>query len=180
MTAYSKCSINGALALIVAACIFWGCKEREKTVRSTIEDKIGQQINFVDTLKAYSLSGGWKTPVITQRYKIVTFIDGTCSSCVEDLKEWKNLIAELKSQKVDVLIYIHVFTPDLIISVLKDIDFRSDVIVGYRNTFFYENELDDDKAFQTFLVDDDEILYVGNPIKKLAIKKLFLKTINGD
>jgi hypothetical protein len=112
---------------------------------------------------------------------IISYIDGNCGQCIHDLHKWKDVIKKLgKTQKVNYIFYTYSY------------DFASlskycDSIVGFPieltydslNVFYTTNNLDQDKRFQTFLVDNnDVILIVGNPIFSKDLLDLYSYEIN--
>ena len=117
----------------------------------------------------------------SNQLSIVSYIDGNCGQCIHDLYKWKDVIKKLdNTQNVNYIFYTCSY------------DFASlskycDSIIGLPieltydslNVFYTTNDLDLDKRFQTFLVDNnDVILIVGNPIFSKDLLDLYSDEIS--
>lgn len=158
----------------------FSCKENEKNhVKSVIEDKISSKINLIDSLKSYSLKGGFIERNKSKKLRIVSYIDANCSSCVFDLDRWGDYINENAFDDVDYHFYMRSYSIPQLHNFLKEVNFNYPVIVDFKNTYKNTNQLSDAKMFQTFLVDEnDTVVLIGNPIYDIEISNLYLKTIS--
>lgn len=155
------------------------CKEKKNQVKNELNKKISTQINTIDSLKTYSLDGGFIKRNKEKNLRIVTYIDATCGSCIFDLDRWNDFIQENKFKNVGYLFYMRTYSIPQLQNFLKEINFKYPVIVDFKNTYKNVNNLSEAKLYQTFLIDGkDKIILVGNPIYNNAISNLYLKTIS--
>ncbi len=117
------------------------------------------------------------------KHKIITYIDGDCPSCLENLDSWKEftrLVDDIKT--VQFICYLHSSNYRYLKS---NYDFfsESDFIIIYdkEKVFFKKNNLSMNKVFHTFLIDaSNNILLVGNPMVNKKIEDIYLKLLNGS
>lgn len=117
--------------------------------------------------------------------KVVTFIDGTCSSCVNDIKVWNKFLDKVSkiSEKDKPLIKIVVSTnnPEFFTNVvMSDLDVPSEMICFDKaNSFYLKNNIIDDKNFQTFLLNEENrVILTGNPAKDYKVNEMYFREIN--
>lgn len=154
------------------------CSKRNKSYDLTEEElnsKIGKEmvLPLLPTAK------------LKEKFKIVSYINGDCYSCVEELKLWEKLIQETEiSEEFDVDYVFYVFSSDFEF-LKKNYDFFSKdkiiVMCDKDKEFFFRNSLSVNKLLHSFLLDDkNKILLVGNPVLSKSVKSLYLKLLSGD
>lgn len=159
------------------------CQCSSKASESEIAELFNMDIQIIDTLPIYSpnidsLFIESTLFVESSKLKLITHIDGTCSSCVEDLIQWKELIETLKNEKLQILIYFHTNNLDLYRTYFKRLRFNHDVIIDKENVFLNNNQFPEGTNLHTVLLDENnEIMLIGNPIKDMAIKELYYEVI---
>ncbi len=112
--------------------------------------------------------------------KVITFIDGNCGVCLNDLNKWKPLIEQFRSlANVSFVFYVNAIDFDGLVKYVSDENpFPIPLINDAENSFFIKNSLEQDKMFQTFLIDScNRILLIGNPIINEKIFALYKETI---
>jgi hypothetical protein len=163
------------LILVVSSCQ----STQNDQLNNVLENTISKKIQLIDSLKSYSINDQLVKKNVGKGRKIITYIDGTCGSCIYDLIKWDTLMTEKKLKEVDFVYYVRTLNVKQLGAMLKDINFSHPVIIDSDNNFFKQNNLSDNKMLQTFFVDKDNvILAVGNPLYSDKIKSLYLDLIN--
>ncbi|MGY3211518.1 hypothetical protein [Mucilaginibacter sp. HD30] len=113
-------------------------------------------------------------------YKLITYVDGTCGTCVNGLLFWKNFLKanNIQDSKCGFLPYIFAFDAN---------DFQKDAIekldLGFpwlfdKNSSIVKLNGIYDKRFQTALVNSSgKVLLIGDPVLNPALSELYAKTI---
>jgi hypothetical protein len=112
--------------------------------------------------------------------KIVSYIDGNCGKCIEEVFKWKQLTTKNKVfDKVDIIFFINSMDFESLISFIEFKEpFPLPLINDKENVFFSRNGLADNKMFQTFMLDqNNNVLIVGNPMLGDKILQLYIRTI---
>ena len=117
----------------------------------------------------------------TKGLKITTFIQGDCSICIDDLRNWQELFQYAKSKTgVDILFYL--YTSDLAYfrnNIYEQALEQYPLIVDQNYGYIDKNSLPPDrKQYQTFLLDsNNKIILVGNPVYNSKLKDLYMEEI---
>lgn len=113
------------------------------------------------------------------KLKISSFINGECSACVNDLLKWKEWVAK-DSMNVDFVFYFYASdqtTMRFIDSVFIKMDYPL-IFDAEKEYLQYNKLLDENKMFQTFLLDqDNKVLIVGNPLHNEKLSELYHREI---
>ena len=107
---------------------------------------------------------------------IISFIDGNCSICINDLIAWKAFIEEMKAlNNIDYIFIVNTIDYDGFSNyVKKEINFPFTLVNDENNSFVERNKLSSIKFFQTFLIDDKNVIILcGNPIYNQKLKQLY-------
>jgi hypothetical protein len=170
--------IKGFLILISVTYIIYSCNNRNKHIKGDLIKMIGSKIDLIDTLSIYSIDKGLYKEDAPPQMKIVSYIDGSCGSCLYSLAGWKECIISNEFKNVSFRLYVKTYNFNQLVLTLEEIDFPHPIIVDFKNHFFNQNNIHNEFIYQTFLVDkDNKILLVGNPLLNREIKKLYLETI---
>ena len=173
-----KISIIGFIFFSLLVSHYLSCNRIDKKNRSVVSEKFGTTIDLVDTLKYFRMGKGWVENPFQYGYKITTFLNADCSQCLYELLSWKDLIDEFGNDSISVLIYLKTTDINATEMFLYDIEFTYPVIIDTYGSFIKQNLIEDDKMFQTYLIDEsNKILLVGNPIFSENIKELYSSTI---
>lgn len=158
------------------------CDPNKQHVKNELLEKISKKIYLIDSLKSFSIKNGWSANKETNtNYKlaIVTYINGSCSSCIYELERWKTYISENQIEDLSFLFYVKAYNNQQLREVLNSIQFDFPVIIDNKNTFYNTNKLSENKMYQTFLVDKNNlVLLVGNPIYSVKVKELYNQVIS--
>ena len=166
-----------------------GCIKREKRIDDTeeissiVEEMVGKDLVFPDSLISRS-----PEPYITnfkvEGEKIISVIDGNCSTCVSKLKNWESCVDILKNQGYENKLFF----------IIEDVDsaffnqaYGKRIPQGL--TFFFDknsvfskvNKLPNKKMLKTFLIDsENKILLVGNPSVDKRLWNLYLDEMKNE
>lgn len=91
--------IKNSMYILFGLCVFYfsGCdnKNRESILlKSIIDDHTGMQFNFPDSLQLYSPFENYvadSSEISNAKFKIITLVDASCSSCISDINGWNHL-----------------------------------------------------------------------------------------
>lgn len=112
--------------------------------------------------------------------KIVSFIDGNCGVCIEELYKWKQIINKYEViDKAELIFFVNSMDFKSLISFIEVKEpFPKPLINDQENLFFNQNKLSRNKMFQTFLLDkNNKVILVGNPIFGDKVLSLYIRTI---
>lgn len=170
---------NKVLIFIVLLYFIYSCNNRNKKIEGELSQIIGKKIELIDTLSNYSIDKGLYKEVIPHQMKIISYIDGSCGSCLYSLANWKELIMSREFKNVSFRLYVKTYNLNQLSLILKEIDFHYSIVVDFQNRFYQKNNIQDEINYQTFLVDkENKILLVGNPLFSNEIKKMYLDVIS--
>lgn len=159
---------NGILFFVLASFLFLSCVRNSNKV---IKDKLDQF--YKKEIKLFTEHN------ISKDFKFVTYIDGSCGICIDEMLEWKSIVYQ-DSACVEFIFYFYaenIETYNILIE--KCLDFDYPIIFDEKKKFLEENQLDEkDKIFTSLLLDkENKVLMVGNPIRNEEILKLYNKII---
>ena len=118
--------------------------------------------------------------LISKNQKILTVINGDCSSCVQDLKKWREFISKIDTLKVSVFFIIHSYDN------LQTFKYFDSTEINFKHPYFFDdnkkyirnNRFPLEKKFQTFLLNNEnKVSIIGNPVLNKKINELYLKNI---
>lgn len=107
---------------------------------------------------------------------IISFIDGNCSICINDLIAWKTFIEEMKVlNNLNYVFITNAIDYDGFSNyVEKEIDFPFTMVNDDNSSFVEMNKLCPDKFHQTFLIDNKNVVILcGSPIYNQKLKQLY-------
>jgi hypothetical protein len=160
----------------------FSCDTKRQKIERIVEGKFSEKINLIDSLGIFSAETGWTdggNANMESKFAVVTYIDGTCNSCIYELEQWQQYMEESKDKNVIFLFYVNTMNIRQMESLLKDLSFNHPVFIDYKNTFYTANKLNSNKLYQTFLINGNrEILLVGNPIYSIDVRNLYDKVIS--
>lgn len=139
-----------------------------------------KQLLIPDTLDVYKSGINIKVDIFNTPYKIATYINGECSSCLKKLILWDDFIKTncLNNRNVSVLFFINARDYDQIQFIIENANFNYPVIYDPDNIFYFYNSLSNNTHFQTFLVDSNNfVLAIGNPVISKSVANNYLKII---
>jgi hypothetical protein len=147
--------------------------ESKRAIHNELKSRIGNKLVVPYTPDTCDL----------YKFKIVTYINGDCPSCVAELDLWENFILKIEQKNyVKFIIYLRATNIELLMENCRLLSNSSVTVVEDKDDLFYkENSLSDHKMFHTFIVNqDNKILLVGNPILNKNLETLYLKLLNNE
>jgi len=122
---------------------------------------------------------------ISNKYKILTYIDSVgCLSCKLQLLEWKKFIKQVRRQFSDSVCFLFFASPTQKTALLHELNiaqFEYPICIDEKDSLEILNGFPVNQAFQTFLLDEENrVVAIGNPIRNLNVKELYLKIIRGE
>lgn len=112
--------------------------------------------------------------------KIITFINGNCSVCIEHMTYWKKFIEmkELKSNDVEFITILISQNLDTFYEINKYLKFNYSIIYDKDDVIRKNNMLNDYELTKFLLLDsDNKILLIGDPISNPKVKDIYLEVI---
>jgi len=164
---------------IAVLLMFYSCS-KESDYYKRLNAKFEEKVDLIDSLRSFQLNKGLiAREQGNSNLRIVTYIDSTCSQCVEELENWKRYIADELNKDVQVLFFIRTLKLDSLERSLSKVQFELPVIVDFDNSFINVNEISSNKIEQTYLIDDEnKVLLIGNPLYSSKIRNLYSSTIS--
>lgn len=174
------------ILLSLISCIDQNIKERENEIEATVKKFYMKKIIFPDSLFVYNRNTVIimdSTMIKDRPFKILTFISGECTPCIQKLFEWETFHNELEKfnnvqiffviQSVDHEYFIHMFK--------QEIPYNYLLLFDPDNEFFNNNKLPREKLFQTMLLNiENKIIITGNPIYNKELKELYINILNNN
>lgn len=119
--------------------------------------------------------------LMSKRYKIVAFINGHCSACIEDLKCWREFQDEIVQEcgvQIPCVFYIGVDNFERVRAWVKNYKI-SDVVIDSDSKFLKENNLEDkNPLLHCFLLGpENEPILIGSPLRNPKLSALYKTTI---
>ena len=167
---------------IMICLLFLGCKSEKEQVRDKIEQMKSCPIELcLDKMECR------RNPLnkLDKKYTMVEYIDSTeCTPCaLNKLRIWNPLIMEARAKGVDIN-YIFIVAPkpsemDDINLELGVTDLQSSVYIDTSYEFRKLNpSMPIDNKYHSFLLgENNEILFVGSPIKNEKVKNIYKRIL---
>lgn len=149
-------------------------KEWKKHVEAIINSWKGKTIILPDTLMVVDKDNSLQKRCLREfqsKFKIVTFIDASCSACLNNFSYWEAFIDESKLKRCDCDFLVFVNIDKLEWMDIRSLKFTYPFIIDSTCQFVEKNCIYD-KRFQTFLVNEkNEVIVIGDPTvnKELGI-----------
>lgn len=158
---------------------FYGCQQKSP-LEIEIERLLNSQLNIPQNMKEQFIGNNIETKWSHENLnlKILTVINGNCSSCIQSLESWNELLKEREFSPSNIGYYFLIESEDDFIS-FNSFNEQNDLIdypliIDHKSSFFESMNLSYNTTLQTFLLDaKDNILLVGNPTHAPPIKELY-------
>lgn len=157
------------------------CNNSNRTDVTGISNEIGElskkQINIIPEILTTDQQDLFKK----SKWKIITFINGGCSACLDKIEKWYDIEQEMKKYK-DVTMFFYVGVEDIAIIQpwLRKFPLKN-IIIDKKSMFLNTNKLNVyDNNLLTFLFDsNNKIKIIGSPIHYTKILQLYRDIIEG-
>lgn len=159
--------------IVIIIILYSSCSNHKNDKNTYVKSKIGAKLVlpelFIHNTKTSSINED------CNNLKIISYLDGNCSICKDELIEWNSIIGEYrKSINIDFIFYIFAIDTLTLIKDLKSIGFNTNYCIDRNDEFIKKNNLDYQRHYNTFLLDSsNSILVIGNPALNLKVKKLY-------
>jgi hypothetical protein len=188
---YNNAYFQLSLMLIISTLFFISCNSTSskeiKELNTIIANNIGKEVNIPNHLQIYKPFKNYildSAGMFNSNFKIYSYVNASCGTCVSSINEWKHIILEFNNQYVSVIL---IFKSDDNFELLKYLC-ETGEIREFPYPFFFDKNKEfpkinsfilKHKHLQTILVDENnKILLLGNPIQSSKIKELYMKTLN--
>lgn len=162
-----------------------GCADRLADKRAAIAELIGKEVVIPENIIYRVQDIPIDNPLENADYRIVTYIDSTgCTSCRMKLNTWREIIGGFKSMENEDVEFMMILgsEPTKVLNFyLKSDSFLSPVAFDPNNLFPAANNLPEDDAFRTLLLDrDNRVIAIGNPATNPKVYDLYRRIISGE
>lgn len=175
------------LTLLVSAATLLTCSCNDNRAAHTniITEWVGREIVIPDELVYQIKDDTIDLDLSRPDFKIISYVDSTgCTSCRMKLRQWSELINELKSLPdvdVEIIMIINTDTPKEITYLLQRDNYLNPVAIDRDNLFDRLNELPPKSEHHTFLLDaENKVLAIGNPVLNPKIKQIFRQHLTSN
>ena len=126
------------------------------------------------------INGGSDSLTGSSKFKMVTYVDGTCSTCVDNLSQWTKFMKDVNQngEKCRFIFYINTDDPKVFQKTAMDkTGFKADWYQDKKRQFIKTNNLYD-LRFQTALLDStDHVILIGSMSFRPQLEELYKKTL---
>lgn len=166
---------------LLGACLFISCnhKSPKKELANLIESRIGQVVDFPNSIYSPSTNSTKPLDFLDGKYKVVVYTEGDCGVCIANLYKWKEYIKESKT----------LFEGTDLIFIVYSINFprfeynteKAEIILPYYydsiNQYTTVNKLDEIVLHTLLLDNNNKIKLIGSPIDNPAMQKLYTRIL---
>jgi len=166
---------------IIHSFFLLGCSNYSRELKRTFKDYNGKQIILPDSIML--IVNSKEIPLTYSNpnsLRIVSYINGNCSDCLQRLYEWEKLYNDYQEtlEDISLLLFITANNYIYIESIIEKNKFSFPVIYDTDNLYIKMNEFSVDFQFKTFLIDDsNKILCIGNPTSTPELRAVYLDRI---
>ena len=164
--------------------LLFSCSEKKQSLPELLETWQGKVVSF-PTNPVFTRYGKDTVDfnIHPSAYTILFYVDSnSCVDCKLKLNEWKQFKQEVDSSggEVQYLFFIHNKRPKYVRNILRSGNFDWPVCLDQKNELDHLNQFPEDEQFHAFLLDRNfRVLVVGDPMRNLEIRNLYLKHILG-
>lgn len=157
--------------------VLLGCKEENKNME-VLKNLNGQKIFLpsINTIKN-TIDKTNDNP-LKKKLKIVTFIDGDCSLCFEEIAYWKEYIKTIDTSKIGIIIVVHAYNDlnDFDNYIRSKLNFNYPYFKDIGCKLLIKNNIPEEKLYKTYLLDKfEKVVLIGNPNIHEKIDRLYRK-----
>ena len=178
MILFSKSYLRGIIFVFIIVII--GCNNRNQEVVDFVNNWKNKRIELPNISLMRNINNKNSLGILSKKTKILTFINGDCGSCINELKLWKELMKEINTTKTS---FIYIIYSKNKLNTFKYLD-STIIKLNYpyfqddQKQYLLKHKFPEDTRFQTFLLDvDNKVVLLGNPNYNQEIKSLYLKEI---
>ena len=181
------------IALIVILMFFlFSCRENKKyndngvSLKPVIDNVLGDKLEIPDSLNVYTPFLKYvsdSVQISDSNFKIYTYINASCSTCIEDISKWREITDEFVKNGAVVCLIFHSDDNYEFIKYLCESgairDFPFPFFFDAKDEYLKKNSfVKHSKHFETVLTDrENHIILMGNPLLSEDIKKHYISEI---
>ncbi len=180
-----RCEFKKTLVLFMGVCfisLIYSCKNNEiRRISKEIKPWLGKQVYLPKLSNKRTLERNPLSP-LEKKVKIMTIIDASCGTCIEEFDKWKDF---MKSTDTTLVGYVFLLYSNDDLMTFEStnanyLQFTYPYFNDKKNEVITKNGFNlEQKNNNTFLLNKkNEIILVGNPIYSNSVSKLYLKEIS--
>jgi hypothetical protein len=169
-----------SICLLLSVFFIVGCDNQQKDYFVNYPHLKDKVVDLNEHLIPYNITAKNRT-VLNDKKTVVNIVDGTCSRCIQELKDWQAFIDNQMSGKDVNYIFIAQGQHDFYFeyNVLKKDFLKMPIYLDPEYKFTDSNDLIDAKAEHTMILDEgNKILFLGSPVMNNKNEKEFFKVLN--
>jgi hypothetical protein len=148
------------------------------------EEWVGKSLIYPDSLyqiQDLSISLEQHLGQNKKDFLLVSYLNADCSDCIIELKNWESFLKDKSlEEKIEVVFIAESSNKEKLSYQINDqAKFGDEVFYDAKSKFKNINDLPETKAYQTFLINNSQVIYVGSPVYgsmyRDAIEELVLK-----
>ena len=170
-----------AIWIISCSCQFKSQEQKnwENYAKNEVSSRIGKKMNLPDSI-LIAEDGFINTFYLEQiksKRKIVTYIDISCSACLNNFSFWSQFIEKSDKQNIDCEYLIFINGKINSLNAIRRLGFDYPVLFDSTSIFIEMNQLWD-KRFQTALLNErNEVILIGDPTVNEKLKDLYMDVL---
>ena len=171
------------ICLFLTSCINNNNRQKVEPLKVVLEENLGKKLAIPDGLMIYKPFTDYiadSSEIFSSSYRIYSYINVSCGTCINNIELWNSLIIELKELKIPVILICESDDKYVLFRYMcesgKIKKFSYPFVLNRNNDFTMKNPfMKIINNFQTVLTDkENTILLIGNPIYNKSIKELYL------
>lgn len=181
-----KSAIIIFFGLLILSCKNDHSKETITKLKPQINNILGKKLVIPEDMSIYEPFTSYvadSSQIALAGLKVYTYINASCSTCIQELNLWKEIIPDFIENGVAVIVILYSHEN---FEILKHAC-ESGLLEGFQLPFFLDNKnelskrnlfMRDSNHFQTVLTNNDGTIFmVGNPIHSNEIKRMYFDEI---
>lgn len=169
------------ICLVLSSCHFKTQEQKdwEKYAENEVSGRIGKELYLPDSLLLAGENGiiPFYISDIRVKERIVTYIDITCSACLNNFSFWDKFIKETKTKNITCEYLIYINGGESCLKAIRQLTFYHPVLLDSCSVFIERNSLWD-KRFQTALLNErNEVVLIGDPTVNEKLKDLYMDVL---
>ncbi len=174
----------GKIIALAVAVNLWSCSGGSQAQQKVLSEFIGTEIAIPAELNFEVRGTAVNARSTDPDFTIIAYLDSAgCTTCRMKLPIWQALVNSLKSEDIEVDFLMILNTAknrDMTFTIERD-GFQHPIAFDKDGLFSKANNLPDDNAFHTFLLDSDShVIAAGNPALNPKIRDIYHRMMRGD
>lgn len=162
--------------------MFLSCQHKKDTFREHVKKWEGKTIVFPCDMEAKVLGRDtFAYDLLEKKIKLLVYIDSAgCTPCKMHLYQWSQVIKENRkyTDNLAFIFVVHTDNPKKIDIICEQNQFDYPVFYDSGGKMEQLNHLPRDASFQTFLLENDKVKLIGDPLVYPKLMDLYMEVIN--